>query len=99
VPPSYALALKTFLDLRGKGVSVAAEDLLCLQEWSEQHISESFVLECLYSAARECAEKGRSFPLRIKSLHKSVLRAWAAQRHLQAGLSSDSGDFHDTKGS
>lgn len=71
----YNHILTVFIELRGRGVTVSAQDLEVLQSWATDRLNPQSIADCLVAMSQDCQEKGTRFATTLKALDRHVRRA------------------------
>ena len=71
----YNRVLTAFIELRGRGVAVSAQDLEVLNAWASDHLGPQAIIDCLVVISQNCQEKGTRFASSLKSLDRHVRAA------------------------
>ncbi|MEN9528744.1 MAG: hypothetical protein RI932_617 [Pseudomonadota bacterium] len=71
----YNTVLTVFIELRGRGVAVSAQDLEVLKGWANERFDPEFLCQSIVAIYRDCEEKGTHFPNSLKALDRPLRRA------------------------
>ncbi|MEY4064110.1 MAG: hypothetical protein RIR26_318 [Pseudomonadota bacterium] len=72
---AYNEVLNAFIELRGRGVTVSAQDLDVLKTWAWERLEPEAIIRCIMAIAEDNKENGRPFPSSLKALDRQVRRA------------------------
>lgn len=68
----YNKVLTAFVELRGRGITVSAQDLEILKTWATDRLPPDTIIDTLVLIAQNCEEKGLRFATTLKALDRQV---------------------------
>jgi hypothetical protein len=72
---AYNRVLNVFVELRGRGVTVSAQDLDILKTWATDRLAPEDLIRSIVAIAEDDRENGRPFASSLKALDRRVRRA------------------------
>ncbi|MCA2961078.1 MAG: hypothetical protein IOD12_12560 [Silvanigrellales bacterium] len=93
----YSRIAHAFIELRGKGLSLAAADLEVLRSWRERSIPPVALVELLFAIAQECENEGKGYPLSLRAIDTRVKRSLRDGQFDRFYHERESSREHDTE--
>lgn len=72
LPSEFSGLVQLFIELRGRGLSLSAQDLEHLQHWQSLGIAAETIAKVMLDMAVECREKQSVFPSSLASVGRRV---------------------------